>query len=87
MAICAGFNVTPAPCIEEEIKKRGGGIGVFTIIMIIVLVILVNIVVIYIYRRNTKREMREEMQLQISSIMSQYLALNENKSAIQGANH
>jgi len=87
MAICAGFNVTPASCIEQEIKKRGGGIGFFTIFIIILLVVAVNIGLIYLYRRHTKREMREEMQLQISSIMSQYLALNENKPAIQGANH
>lgn len=76
-AICAGFNVTPEICIDEAIKKAGS-IGVMTIIMIIVLVILLNVVFIYLYRRHTKKEMREEMQLQISSVMSQYLALNEN---------
>jgi Kef-type K+ transport system membrane component KefB len=86
MAICAGFNETPRVCLEEEIKKRGGGIGFLTILMIIVLVIALNIAFIYLYRRHTKREMREEMQLQISSIMSQYLALNENKTTSQGAN-
>lgn len=84
-AICAGFNVTPSVCVPEE-ARGGGGIGFSTILMIIVLVVLLNIVFIYLYRRHTKKEMREEMQLQISSIMSQYLALNDNanKSSAPG---
>lgn len=76
-AICAGFNVTPEICIDESVKKARGGVGFMAIFMIAVLVILLNIVFIFLYRRHTKKEMREEMQLQISSIMSKYLALNK----------
>jgi len=83
-AICAGFNVTPSVCIDEN-DPRSGKMRPRTIIMIIALVIVVNLVIIYCYRRYAKKEMREEMQLQISSIMSQYLALSETSNKVPSA--
>lgn len=70
--------MTPEVCIFEDGYSRGIGFG--TILMIIALVIMLNVIFIYLYRRHTKKEMREEMQLQVSSIMSQYLALSENSN-------
>ena len=60
--------------------------GFKTILLIILLVIIVNVVVIYFYRRHTKKEMKDEMQLQISSMMSQYFALTDNKNKTAGSN-
>ena len=83
--ICAGFNSTPEVCFpdyDEAAGKRttpGGGIGKGTVIAIIIIAIAINVLLIYCYRRYTKREMKEEMQLQISSMMSQYFALNDSK--------
>ncbi len=38
-----------------------------------------SVLLLYCYRRYAKREMKEEMELQIGSIMSQYFALSESK--------
>ena len=53
--------------------------GAGKIVAIIIVVVLINVALIYLYRRYTKREIKEEMQLQISSMMSQYFALSESK--------
>ena len=83
--VCAGFNETPAECypdFDETIgqrKQSSSKIGTGTIVMIVIIVVLINVLLIYCYRRYSQREMKDEMQLQISSMMSQYFALSDNK--------
>jgi len=78
-AICAGFNVTPSECDISYFSNN-----FFTaknIFMLLLFVAIVNLVVFYIYRKHVRRELKEEMQLQITSVMTQYFALAEsNKS-------
>jgi hypothetical protein len=85
-AVCAGFNSTPDVCFEDyddEKKARkdssSGSISTGTILGLIFALVLINALLIYCYRRYTRREMKDEMQLQISSMMSQYFALSDNK--------
>jgi len=80
-SICAGFNVTPSVCNQDtHITEKEGGLSGKAIFGIIVAIIIINVVLIYLYRRYSRREMKEEMQLQISSMMSQYFALSEGGS-------
>ena len=90
-SICAGFNATPDACFTDydentHTRKSSTGIGKGTILAIIVLVVLINVLLIYCYRRYTQREIKEEMQLQISSMMSQYFALSDTKDKKSFAN-
>jgi len=82
--ICHGFNVTPDACYPDYDETIGArrqpaseGISKSTLIVIILLAVAINVLLIYCYRRYTRREMKEEMQLQISSMVSQYFALND----------
>lgn len=82
--ICAGFNVTPTVCYDDYDEATGsrsssGGINKWLLLVIVIVVIIINIVLICCYRRYSRREMKKEMQLQISSVMSQYFAINDSK--------
>jgi len=51
---------------------------------IVVSLILVNVVIVYCCRRKAKRDMNNEMQMQIESAVSQYFALT-NKDTTQSS--
>lgn len=74
-AICAGFNETISVCNDKlnPLSRSSGSI----IFVLVILLVIVNVILFYCYRRYTKREMREEMQLQITSVMTQYFALSD----------
>jgi len=76
-SICAGFNVTPSVCYDELIPGGSGRISAKMVVWIILGAILINVILIYCYRRYSQRELKEEMHLQISSMMSQYFALTD----------
>ena len=85
-AICAGFSNAPDQCLKtlhkgERLKKTvvedGEGISVGAIIGIVVAIILVNVLIVYLCRRKAKRDMNNEMQMQIESAVSQYFALTQ----------
>lgn len=61
-----------------------GGVSAKLVAWIIVGAILINVVIIYCYRRYSQREMKEEIQLQISSVMSQYFALSDASARDRG---
>lgn len=46
------------------------GIRSGVIIAIVIILVLANIVIVYCYRRYSKREMQNEMQIQIESAVS-----------------
>lgn len=52
-------------------------ISVGAIIGIVVAIIIVNVVIVYCCRRKAKRDMNNEMQMQIESAVSQYFALTQ----------
>ena len=84
-AICNAFNSTPDACYPDydpASKMRitdSGDISAKTIAFILIGLVALSVLLLYWYRRYAKREMKEEMELQIGSIMSQYYALSESK--------
>lgn len=84
-ALCAGFNEEPSSCVE--FKQSSGlslkdpeGITGNILIVVVVLLVIVNLVMILLYRRCTNREMKDDMQLQVNSAVSQYFALSNKAS-------
>ena len=67
--------------MEKKILKTtvvdGDGISVGAIVGIVVALILVNVLIVYCCRRKAKRDMNNEMQMQIESAVSQYFALTQ----------
>ena len=55
---------------------EGGGVSTKTVLIIVVSLILLNIILLLCYRRIQKREMREDMKMQVNSAVSQYFALS-----------
>ena len=78
-AICAGFTEAPDQCLKTLHKEKtvlktsvvdGDSISTGTIVAIVVTLILVNVVIVYCCRRKAKRDMNNEMQMQIESAVS-----------------
>ena len=85
-AVCAGFTDPPDQCLKTLHKEKtlvsqtmvdGDSISVGLIVGIVVALILVNVVIVYCCRRKAKRDMNNEMQMQIESAVSQYFALTQ----------
>lgn len=82
-AICAGFSYTPDVCLKTmkmtrivlRSKVEDGGISTGAIVGIVLALIVVNVFIVYCCRRKAKRDMNNEMQMQIESAVSQYFAL------------
>lgn len=84
--ICAGFNETPPECEKVlGITQTKGTVGLSTILWIVGMLIIINILLICCYRRYSRREMKDEMQLQISSMMSQYFAISDKNQSATGS--
>ena len=72
-AICSGFKNMPSEC------KKGGifnGVDTMTVVYIVIALVLFNICLLYCYRRVQKREIKEDMKMQVNSAVSQYFALS-----------
>lgn len=87
-AICAGFNEEPYAC--TKFKKEQGlsvsepeGITSNVLIAVVLVLVLVNVLLILAYRRCTNREMKDDMQLQVNSAVSQYFALSNKNNSYQ----
>lgn len=83
-AICASFQDEPRECrawqIQEGIALPVGqstGITQKTFFEIVVVLILINLSVIIVYRKWLNRELEKDMKLQVSSAVSQYVALSK----------
>lgn len=85
-AICAGFENPPQMCkgilnsstpdfLVEEKGIRGG-----VIVAIVFVLIILNMLIVYCYRRYARREMQQDMQVQIEGAVSQYFALTQNEA-------
>ena len=61
--------------VQKTTVVDGEGISVGAIVGIVVSLILINVVIVYCCRRKAKRDMNNEMQMQIESAVSQYFAL------------
>ena len=85
-AVCAGFTSPPDQCLKTlhiektvQVEKLGEGKStkVGAIVAIVVALILLNVLIVYCCRRKAKRDMNNEMQMQIESAVSQYFALTQ----------
>jgi len=61
---------------ESAFKDQEDGVSVELIIGIVLVLILANVIVVYLCRRKAKRDMNNEMNMQIESAVSQYFALS-----------
>lgn len=94
-AVCAAFNDPPKACIDffevehiaYEIHREGvddsSSISTEMLVFVIVFLLAVNILLIMAYRRCMKREMQEDMSIQVSSAVSQYIQLSQAKENTQ----
>jgi len=81
--ICAGFANPPAVCqgtlnsYTPDFVDTEGGIKGGVIVAIVFVLIFLNMLIVYCYRRYSRREMQQEMNIQIESAVSQYFALTQ----------
>ena len=83
-AICASFSHEPKQCRKwQEMEgipiPRGQSTGITqrTLFSLILILISVNVIIILAYRRYLNNEMQRDMKLQVSSAVSQYVALSQ----------
>ena len=88
--ICANLKVKPQVCIdfykEENIQYIAPEIpesklSVELLVAIVVLLIVVNVCLILAYRRCVKKEMERDMGFKVSSAVSEYISLTQNKNS------
>jgi hypothetical protein len=84
--ICAGLASKPQVCLdfyeEENIDLPVGSESIVTaelLVLVVILLIAVNVALIIAYRKCAKKEMEEDIGFQVSSAVSQYIALSQNK--------
>lgn len=82
--MCSGFKESPSICqpylnsYTPDFLPSEDGIKPGIIVAIVIGLILFNAIIVYCYRRQSKREMQGEMQMQIESAVSQYFALSQS---------
>lgn len=83
-AICASFKVEPRQCrrfqkmhhlptphlISNSLTNR-------TVFLIILVLFVVNLIIIFAYRSYLNKELDKDMKVQVSSAVSQYVALSQ----------
>jgi uncharacterized membrane protein (DUF485 family) len=66
-------------------KVEDGSVSTGLIVGIVLALIAVNVVIVYCCRRKAKRDMNNEMQMQIESAVSQYFALTNKDDATRSS--
>ena len=85
-ALCSGFATAPKVCKlfadqQSHIGEPEGITGT-VLVFVVVFLVLVNVAMIYLYRRCTKKELKDDMQLQVNSAVSQYFALSTKNTSM-----
>lgn len=88
--ICAGLAEKPSVCVnfykEEHIaykkpsfltQNRSKLASVELLVGIVVALVIVNVILIFCYRRCQKRELEENLGMQVSNAVSHYIAVSE----------
>ena len=80
-AICGKFKNPPDVCntFTATIQEKTDWYGIMFIVGSMLLVLFIGL---FFYRRSLKREMLREMNDQVSTMISQYYALNEGKNSL-----
>ena len=81
-AVCESFTDMPRYC-KTWLKKEGivveDGISNFALGLIIFGLLVVNLIIVIAYRAYLNKEIKQEMKMQVSSAVSQYIALSQFK--------
>lgn len=91
-AICAGYKDTPQECINfllqegfqpilnieefEASQAKKSGVRQTTFVGILALLVVGNIILVLAYRKCLQKEIQDDMKIQVSSAVSQYVALS-----------
>lgn len=86
-AVCAGLKDKPDVCIkfyrEENIDFSvpliSNSVTKEMLIVVVVVLVGVNVLLLLAYRRCAKREMEQDIGIQVSSAVSQYIQLSQQK--------
>jgi len=80
--ICESYSFPPSVCgkgpkilpIEETLISPG------KILLIVIACIIAMLLIIYCYRKMLRRELHQQIDMQVKEAISQYYALNETKT-------
>ena len=82
-AICASYAHEPRECRKWQEEEgipipigQSTGISQKTLFMLVCTLVSVNIIIIFAYRHFLNKEMEKDMKMQVSSAVSQYVALS-----------
>ena len=79
-AICAAFEKEPPGCVrflkKEKIVLDHDGVSKHFLYWVVAIMVCVAAVTFVAYRRCLQTEMESEMKMQVSSAVSQYVALS-----------
>jgi hypothetical protein len=90
IGLCSAFNDEPSYCTafkeEQGIPPALSSTGVTRniLILVVVFLVLLNVGILMLYRRCQNREMKQDMQLQVNSAVSQYFALSTRNTSSVG---
>ena len=83
-AICASFKVEPRQCRRFQKQHHlptprliSNSLTNRTVFLIILVLFVVNLVIIFAYRSYLNKELDKDMKIQVSSAVSQYVALSQ----------
>ncbi len=86
-AICSSFTTEPSYCsqfredIGTPVAGSGSGVTRNVLVMIVLFLVVLNVLIILLYRRCQNRELKQGMQLQVNSAVSQYFALSTRNTS------
>ena len=89
-AICSAFTTEPSYCskfredIGTPVAGSGSGVTRNVMVMIVIFLFFLNVLIIFLYRRCQNRELKQGMQLQVNSAVSQYFALSTRNTSSGG---
>ena len=79
-AICAGFRDTPEVCYREfhnSARSNSKAVNVEIVVAVVCALIFINILLLFCYRRCAQKEMKRMMDQNITSAVTQYMALSD----------
>lgn len=78
--ICQNFDRMPKGCtkflVKQGVKVTPSGLTDGELFTLVGVLIALNLIVFFIYRRSLQTELKSEMKMQVSSAVSQYVALS-----------
>jgi len=87
-SICSAFSSEPRYCrqFREDIGQptvgmTGSGVTRNVLVLVVIFLVILNVFIILLYRRCQNRELKQNMQLQVNSAVSQYFALSTRNTS------